>query len=98
MARPHESGDPNRCVWHVAHYLWVSPERRAEKRTDVLEIKEGEHFPYFLALEQDYQQMERQQHGLRNKSLEYLMLTKQEPRVAHFHTVLNGWLSGNAPA
>jgi phenylpropionate dioxygenase-like ring-hydroxylating dioxygenase large terminal subunit len=98
MAHPHPSGDPNRCVWHVAHYLWVPREKRAEKRTDVLEIKEGDHFPYFLALEQDYRQMERQQYGLRNKSLEYLVLTKQEPRVAHFHTVLNGWLSGNGRA
>lgn len=95
IARPHPGGDPNRCLWHVAHYLWLRPELRAGARAALVEIPEGEHFPYFLALEQDYQQMEGQQHGLRNNALKYLALTKQEPKVAHFHTVLDGWLGAN---
>jgi hypothetical protein len=36
--------------------------------------------------------MERQQHGLRNTGLKYMLLTKQEPRVAHLHTMLDQWM------
>jgi hypothetical protein len=59
------------------------------------DIPEGEHFPYFLALEQDYSQMEDQQKGLRNNALKYLTLTRQEPKVAQFHTMLDGWLAAD---
>lgn len=44
------------------------------------------------ALEQDYEQMERQQKGLRQSTLKYMALTKQEVRLAHFRSVLDGWL------
>ena len=98
IAEPYPDGDPNRCFWRVTHYLWLPPEQRAERRTELTEIAEGDHFPYFLALEQDYNQMERQQLGLRNSTLKYMALTKQEPRVAHFHTVLDSWLEGKARA
>jgi phenylpropionate dioxygenase-like ring-hydroxylating dioxygenase large terminal subunit len=91
-AVPHPSGDPNRCVWHVANYQWFPPEERADKKQDLVEVPEGDHFPYFLALEQDYQQMERQQRGLRNHALKELALTKQEVRLAHFHDVLDSWV------
>jgi phenylpropionate dioxygenase-like ring-hydroxylating dioxygenase large terminal subunit len=96
IAEPDPDGDPNRCVWHAAAYLWLPPEQRAKQRTEVTEVPEGEHFPYFLALEQDYRQMELQQLGLRNLGLESLQLTKQEPRVAHLHAMLDQWLEGGA--
>ena len=92
IARPHADGDPNRCTWHVAHYLWLPPEERTGQRAAPVEIAEGEHFDYFLALEQDYQQMESQQRGLRNSGLEHLVLTKQEPKIAHFHAALDSWV------
>lgn len=91
---PHPDGDPNRCIWHVVNFQWVPPEERAEKRTDLVEVKEGDHFPYFLALEQDYDQMQRQQKGLRNHALEYMALSKQEVRLAHFHLALDSYLEG----
>jgi len=96
MAEPDRDGDPNKCSWHVAHYLWQPPEQRGDNRAEMIDIAEGDHFPYFLALEQDYLQMQYQQKGLRNKALEFMVLTKQEPRVAHFHSILDNWLGRNA--
>lgn len=91
IARPHADSTPGRCTWHVAHYLWLRPEEREAQRCPPVTIPAGDHFPYFLALEQDYQQMERQQMGLNNTSLRELVLTRQEPKVAHFHGTLDEW-------
>jgi phenylpropionate dioxygenase-like ring-hydroxylating dioxygenase large terminal subunit len=88
---PH-ARDPERCTWRVAVYLWLPPEQRAAQRAELIDVPEGEHFPYFLALEQDWTQMQRQQEGLRNSGLEYMALTRQEARVAHFHAALDSWL------
>ncbi len=93
IAEPDRDGDPNACSWHVAHYLWLPPEQRESQRTELVKVPEGEHYGYFLALEQDFAQMQNQQDGLRNRAVDYMMLTRQEPRVAHFHTVLDAWLS-----
>jgi phenylpropionate dioxygenase-like ring-hydroxylating dioxygenase large terminal subunit len=92
VAEPHRSGDPNRCTWRVIALMWLPPEERAARQLELTEIAEGDHFPYFLALEQDYEQMSLQQRGLRNTSQQFLTLTRQEPKVAHFHSVLDGWL------
>jgi hypothetical protein len=40
--------------------------------------------------------MEAQQNGLKNRALEYIVLTKQEPRVAHLHGGLDRWIEGKA--
>jgi len=93
---PHPDGDPNRCLWHVVNYQWLPPEQRAAQRTELVEIDEGDHFNYFLALEQDYEQMQRQQKGLRNRGLEFVTLTRQEVRLAHFHAALDRWLGKQA--
>ncbi len=95
ITRPHPNGDPNRCSWLVANYIWLPPEEREKQRAQMTEIGEGEHVPYFLALEQDFSQMEDQQRGLRNSGLKYMRLTRQEPRVAQFHTVLDSWLEAH---
>ena len=97
-ARPHPDGDPNRCYWHVANYIWLPSAQRDAQREAMTEIAEGAHVPYFLALEQDFSQMEDQQKGLRNSALEYMTLTRQEPKVAQFHTVLDSWLEREATA
>jgi len=93
-AVPHPGGDPNRCIWHVANYQWFPPGERAEKQTPLTEIAQGDHFPYFLALEQDYEQMQHQQRGLRNRALKEMALTKQEVRLAHFHAAIDSWVGG----
>jgi len=94
---PHPDGDPNRCLWHVVNYQWLPPLQRAAQRAELVEIAEGEHFKYFLALEQDYEQMQRQQKGLRNRTLDYISLTRQEVRLAHYHSALDSWLAGTTP-
>jgi phenylpropionate dioxygenase-like ring-hydroxylating dioxygenase large terminal subunit len=96
MALPDPDGDPNKCIWQVSVYLWLPPDQRAEQRAELVEIAEGDHFPYFLALEQDFDQMQRQQNGLRNSALKYMSLTKQELRVAHYHWALDSWVEGSA--
>ncbi|MEZ5742241.1 MAG: aromatic ring-hydroxylating dioxygenase subunit alpha [Sphingomonadaceae bacterium] len=92
IATPHHDGDPNRCFWEVINLQWFPPEDRATMRAGLVDVPEGEHFPYFLALEQDYEQMQHQQRGLRNTRLTELALTKQEVRLAHFHAALDSWV------
>ena len=92
ISTPHESGDPNRCYWQVMGLMWLPPEQRAALREPLHEVVEGAHEPYFLALEQDYDQMQRQQAGLRNSGLKEMALTRQEVRLAWFHSVLDSWV------
>jgi phenylpropionate dioxygenase-like ring-hydroxylating dioxygenase large terminal subunit len=89
---PHPDGDRNRSVWHVMFLSWLPPEERAAKATPARVMPEGEHFPYNYVLEQDYVQMAIQQVGLRNRLYREMTLTKGEPRVAHFHATLDGWV------
>jgi nitrite reductase/ring-hydroxylating ferredoxin subunit len=96
IARPHPDGDPNRCYWRVVNYMWVVPEEREALRLEMVDIPDGEHFPYFLALEQDYCQMEDQQRGLRNRTFKHMSLTRQEPKVAQFHQALDDWMSAHS--
>jgi phenylpropionate dioxygenase-like ring-hydroxylating dioxygenase large terminal subunit len=91
-AVPHPDGDPGRCIWHVANYQWFPPQQRDEMKTELVEVPEGEHFPYFLALEQDYEQMQHQQRGLRQRGLDEMALTRQEVRLAHYHAALDSWM------
>jgi phenylpropionate dioxygenase-like ring-hydroxylating dioxygenase large terminal subunit len=92
-AEPHESGDPNRCCWSIMVLRWLKADKRVTARVAQTVVPEGEHAQYFLALEQDYQQMCRQQSGLRNRALSHQRLTRYEPKVAFFHHVLKRWLS-----
>jgi phenylpropionate dioxygenase-like ring-hydroxylating dioxygenase large terminal subunit len=93
---PHPSGDPNRCIWQATALLWLPPEQRAAAYEPMREIAEDDHYPYFLALEQDYEQMSVQQRGLRNQAMEHMTLTRQEPKVIHFHSMLDAWVDGGA--
>ncbi len=94
FAVPHPSGDPNRCIWQATALLWLPEDQRAAALEPLQEIPEDQHYPYFLALEQDYEQMEVQQRGLRNRAMPYMSLTRQEPKVIHFHSMLDAWLEG----
>jgi len=91
---PHPSGDPNRCHWLVQNLMWLPPEQRAAGREPLTDVPEGEHFPYFLALEQDWEMMQRQQRGLRNAALGEMALTRQEVRLAYYHSALDSWIEG----
>ncbi|MGE3691743.1 MAG: SRPBCC family protein [Novosphingobium sp.] len=94
FAVPHPSGDPNRCIWRATALLWLPEDQRAAALEPLREIREDEHYPYFLALEQDYEQMEVQQRGLRNRNMPTMTLTRQEPKVIHFHAMLDDWVDG----
>ena len=74
-------------------YQWLPPEQRGRRPAAL--IDEPKDFQYFLALQQDYDQMQRQQKGLRNQALEYMTLTRQEVRLAYFHSVLDSWIEAN---
>jgi phenylpropionate dioxygenase-like ring-hydroxylating dioxygenase large terminal subunit len=95
MSVPHPDGDPNRCIWHVTSYMWLPPEFKDEYRAELVEVEEPGSYPYFLALQQDYEQMPRQQRGLRNNRLKYLSLAQEEVCIANFHTVLDRYLAGS---
>lgn len=91
-AVPDPDGDPNRCIWHIRSYMWLPEEFRADFAAEAIEVTEPNSYPYFLALQQDYEQMPRQQLGLRNHRLEELHLVREEISVARFHTVLDRWM------
>ena len=91
---PHPGGDPNRCFWQTTIYQWLPAGERAAARIPLTEVAEGDHYEYFLALEQDYDQMSCQQNGLRNSALKFMSLTKQEVRLAHFHAAVDSWVEG----
>ena len=89
---PHPSGDHNRCVWHVMFLHWVPEEERVGKAVPVKVMAPGEHYPYHWVLQQDFDQMPIQQEGLRNHLFKEMLLTRSEPRVAHFHAAVNRWV------
>ncbi|HET8710548.1 MAG TPA: aromatic ring-hydroxylating dioxygenase subunit alpha [Spongiibacteraceae bacterium] len=94
-ATPHPDGDPNRCYWHVTSYMWLPEPVRDQFKAEPVEVTEPGSFPYFLALQQDYEQMPRQQKGLRNKLLKHMVLAQEEVCVAHFHSVVDRYMSGS---
>lgn len=95
MAVPHPDGDPNRCIWHVASYMYLPAEVRDEFRAELIDVEEPGSYEYFEALQQDYEQMPRQQAGLRNRSLKYMHLAREEVNLARFHKVLDRYMSEN---
>jgi phenylpropionate dioxygenase-like ring-hydroxylating dioxygenase large terminal subunit len=84
-AVPHPDGDPNRCIWHITSYMWLPEEYREAFRAEPVEVDVPGSFKYFLALQQDYEQMPRQQIGLRNRTLTHMSLVREEVLVATFH-------------
>lgn len=96
LATPHPDGAPGRSHWHVQNLMWLPPEQRAAAREALTDVPAGEHFAYFLALEQDWHMMQRQQRGLSNQALGHMALTRQEVRLAHFHAALDAWTAPSA--
>ncbi|KKC06936.1 aromatic ring-hydroxylating oxygenase subunit alpha [Mycobacterium nebraskense] len=95
MAMPHPDGDPNRCIWHVASYMYLPDEHREAFRASPIEVDEPGSYKYFEALQQDYDQMPRQQIGLRNGMLDHMSLVKEEVVIAYYHSVLDRYLAGD---
>ena len=96
LALPDPDGDPNRCLWHVLGYMWLPPDARDAARVELTEVEEPGSHQYFLALQQDYEQMPRQQAGLRNRRLDHLSLARHEVRIAHFHRSVDRYLATEA--
>lgn len=95
LSVPHPEGDPNRCIWHVTSYMWLPESVRDQYRVGLTEVEEPGSYPYFLALMQDYEQMPRQQKGLRNKGLTHLTLAQEEVCIANFHAAVDRYMQGN---
>jgi nitrite reductase/ring-hydroxylating ferredoxin subunit len=93
MSVPHPDGDPNRCIWHVSSYMYLPPEHRDAFTVDLTEVDEPGTYKYFEALQQDYEQMPRQQLGLRNRRLDHLSLVKEEMLLAHYHSVVDRYMA-----
>ena len=93
MAVPNPEGDPNRCIWHVASYMYLPPETRESFEVDLIEVEEPGSYKYFEALHQDYVQMPRQQLGLRNNRLDHMSLVKEEVVIAHYHSVIDRFMN-----
>ena len=96
MAAPHPDGDPNRCIWHVASYMFLPPEHRDAFRAEPIVVEEPGSYKYFEALHQDYVQMPRQQLGLRNDRLDHMSLVNEEVVIAHFHSVIDRYMANAA--
>jgi hypothetical protein len=96
MSVPHPDGDPNRCVWHVASYMYLPSPLSEQYRAELVEVTEAGSYPYFLALQQDYEQMPRQQKGLRNHTLKFMSLAQEEVNIARFHSIVDKYLDGGA--
>ena len=86
-------GDPNRCIWHVASYMYVPEEFRDAVRAEPIVVDTPGSYKYFEALQQDYEQMPRQQKGLRNDRLDHMSLVKEEVVIAHFHSVVDRYMA-----
>ncbi|BBY37978.1 hypothetical protein MMAN_21120 [Mycobacterium mantenii] len=96
MAVPHPDGDPNRCIWHVSSHMYLPPEHRDAFTVGLTEVQEPGSYKYFEALQQDYDQMPRQQLGLRNKRLDHISLVQEEVVLAHYHSVVDRYLANGA--
>ncbi len=95
MSLPHPDGDPNKCIWHVASYMYLPEEHRAAFTAEPLVVDEPGSYKYFEALQQDYDQMPRQQAGLRNAMLKAMALVREEVVIAHFHSVVDRCLAAS---
>ncbi len=93
MSTPHPDGDPNRCIWHITSFMWLPPEHRTAFAAELIDVQEPGSFKYFEALQQDYDQMPRQQIGLRNDRLDHMALVNEEVVIAHYHSVIDRYLA-----
>ena len=98
MAVPHPDGDPNRCIWHVSSYMYLPPEHRDAFQVELTEVEEPGSYKYFEALQQDYEQMPRQQLGLRNARLDHMSLVKEEVVIGHYHSVIDRYMANGVRA
>lgn len=98
MSVPHPSGDPNKCIWHVASYMYLPDEFRDAVRAEAVVVDTPGSHKYFEALQQDYEQMPRQQKGLRNDRLDHMTLVREEVVIAHFHSVVDRHMSNGVMA
>lgn len=98
MSVPHPDGDPNRCIWHVASYMYLPEAFRDAVRAEAIVVDTPGSHKYFEALQQDYEQMPRQQKGLRNDRLDHMTLVREEVVIAHFHSVVDRYMAAGATA
>jgi len=74
--------------------MFLPPEHRGAFRDELTDVTEMGSYKYFEALQQDYEQMPRQQLGLRNSRLRHMSLVNEEIVIGHFHSVIDRHLAG----
>jgi hypothetical protein len=74
--------------------MYLPDELAEAAKVDLTVVDEPGSHTYFEALQQDWEQMQRQQAGLRNSRLEHETITREEIVVANFHRVLDRYLAG----
>ncbi|MBA3743289.1 aromatic ring-hydroxylating dioxygenase subunit alpha [Sporichthya sp.] len=85
--------DPNKCIVELVSYEWVlDPEQASAVRAPVRAFGELEE-SLGLLMDQDFYQMPRVHKGMQSGSIDELILGNQEVRIAHFHSVLNRYLT-----
>lgn len=93
LPTPHPSGDPHKCHWHVSSYMYLPDELAEAFRVELTEVDPPGTHEYFLALQQDYDQMPRQQAGLRSSELTYIHPVHEEIIVKRFNDVVDRYMT-----
>ena len=83
---------------HLARQQLHVPASGAPRRLPrpLTEVDEPGSYKYFEALQQDYEQMPRQQKGLRNSRLDHMSLVKEEVVIGHYHSVVDRYMTNAA--
>lgn len=76
----------------LARHVSTVEAEQAAKAEPVRIMPAGEHCAYHWVLQQDFDQMPIQQDGLRHRLYTEMLLTRSEPRVAHFHAAMDQWV------
>jgi phenylpropionate dioxygenase-like ring-hydroxylating dioxygenase large terminal subunit len=91
VSRPHPT-DPDRCFFDVYTLVWPDENQPPPDPAPVIEV-DLKQTSMGQVLDQDFDNLWKVQRGLHNRSLREVTFGAAEVRVAHFHQVLNRYLT-----
>ena len=86
------------AIWHIASFMWLPQEIRESRSKPTPSRSRSRAATSTSALQQDYEQMPRQQLGLRNNRLDHMSLVKEEVVIAHYHSVIDRYMNEPMPS